>query len=374
MKRLKLFLLLTVVFYLLTCSANQVDIQPEFTQSAYQVEIQPEFRNVILFIGDGMGFYHQFAAYITNKNDYILERCHAVGIVKTAAANDFTTESAAAGTAIACGEKTDNGMLGVRPDTTRLKSMLEYAADDGRSTGIVVTCELTHATPAAFVAHVGKRSENEIIALDLARSKINVAIGGGRKYFENRTDGMNLTDSMKLKGFRVAYTLNEMKAVQEGNLLGLFADISPSRYPARGELLVEGVKTAINILNKNPKGFFLMVEGSQIDWVAHDNNQERVLSEMLDFNRAVKIAFDFAESDRKTLVLVTADHETGGMLITDGNLENGSLTMNFAVTGHTGVPVPLYAFGVGAEKFTGIYENTEILPKVLELYRINRYR
>ena len=113
-----------------------------------------------------------------------------------------------------------------------------------------------------------------------------------------------------------------------------------------------------------------MVEGSNIDGGGHANNQESLVNETLDFNHAVKVAFDFAERDGKTLVIVTADHETGGLTLTSGNLQTGNLTAAFSTKGHTGVPVPVYAFGPGAEKFTGIYENTEILPKVLALYRI----
>jgi alkaline phosphatase len=358
-KKIKFFLFLPVVFILITgCSKP--------------AEETPKVRNVILLIGDGMGLNQMYAGYTVNRGNLAIARFPVVGLSKTSAANNYTTDSAAGGTAIACGEKTNNGMLGVRPDGTHLKSMLVYAAENGLSTGMVVSCELTHATPAAFVANVSSRSENEDIALDLARSKINVAIGGGRKFFEDRADSKNLTDSMKARGFRVAYTLDEVKAVREGNLLGLLAEVSPQRYPARGELLPEGVATAINILNQNKKGFFLMVEGSQIDWAAHDNDQESVVNEVLDFDRAVKIALDFAERDGQTLVIVAADHETGGMSIRRGNLETGDLTANFSTTSHTGVPVPVYAFGPGAMKFTGIYENTEFLPKILELYRINR--
>jgi len=323
-------------------------------------------------IGDGMGLYHQYAAYTANKGSLAIERCQYVGLVKTHAANGYITDSAAAGTAIACGEKTDNGMLGVRPDGSHLKSMLEYAADDGLAVGMVVTCELTHATPAAFVAHVKGRSENENIALAFARSKINVAIGGGRKFFEERTDAKNLTDSMKSKGFSVAYTMDEVKAVQGGNLLALLAEVSLQRYPARGEMLPDAVDKAINILNQNKKGFFLMVEGSQIDWAAHDNNQEDVVNEMLDFDRAVKAAFDFAERDGQTLVIVTADHETGGMTITGGNLQTGNLITAYSTKGHTGAPVPVYTFGPGAEMFSGIFDNTEFLQKVLKLYGISK--
>jgi alkaline phosphatase len=359
MYRIKFLLLLPVVCFLFTGCTNQS-------------EKQPVVRNVILLIGDGMGLYHQYVAYTANKGSFEVERCQYVGIAKTAAANNYITDSAAAGTAIACGEKTNNGMLGVLPDGTPLKSMLEYAAENGRTTGMVVSCELTHATPAAFVAHVDSRSENDDIALDLAHNNINVAIGGGRKFFEERADGKNLSDSMKAKGFSVAYTVDEVKSVRNGNLLGLLAEVSPERYPARGEMLTAGTETAINILNQNKKGFFLMVEGSQIDWAAHENNQGEVISEMLDFDRTIKIALDFAERDGQTLVIVTADHETGGMLITRGNLQSGNMTLSFTSTGHAGVPVPVYAYGPGAERFTGIYENTEFLPKVLGLLGIKR--
>ena len=330
----------------------------------------PQVRNVILMIGDGIGLAHQYAAYTANSGVLALERCQTVGLVKTYASNNYITDSAAAGTAIACGEKTNNGMLGVCPDSSRLKSMLEFAADNALSTGIVVTCELTHATPAAFYAHVISRGEYENIALDFVRSKINVAIGGGRKYFENREDEKNLTDTMKAKGFQVAYTMDEMKTVEKGDLLALLADVGLERYPARGEMLPEAVTAAINILNQNGKGFFLMVEGSYIDWGGHSNDQEIVENEMLDFGRAIQAAFDFAERDGQTLVIVTADHETGGMSITGGHLQTGNLTTAFSTTGHTGIPVPSYAFGPGAELFTGFFNNTAFLPKVLGLFGI----
>ena len=361
MKKIIIILFLPVILFLAgCCSTTTKTVAP------------PPVRNVILMIGDGMSLNHMYAAYTVNKGSLAIERCQFVGLAKTHSANRYVTDSAAAGTAISCGEKTDNGMLGVRPDGSRLKSMLEYAADNDLATGVVVTCELTHATPAAFVAHVNGRSENENIAMDFARSKINVAIGGGRKYFEDRTDNQNVTDLMKAKGFRVAYTMDEVKATQEGNLLALLAEVGLEAYPARGEMLPEAVDVAINILNQHKKGFFLMVEGSQIDWAAHDNDQERTVNEVLDFDRAVKAAFDFAERDGQTLVIVTADHDTGGMGIANGWLPTGDLTATFASKGHTGIPVPVYAFGQGAENFSGIFDNTKILPKVLDLFQIVR--
>jgi len=361
MKKIFTFLLLPAILILAGSAAT---IEKSFAQTPV--------RNVILMIGDGMGLNHMYAAYTVNRGALAIERCQYVGIVKTHAANSYIADSAAAGTAIACGENTNNGMVGIRPDGTHLKSLLEYAADNNLATGMVVTCELTHATPASFVAHVGGRSENENIAMAFAHSKINVCIGGGRKYFEDRSDNQNVTEMMKAKGFRVAYTMEEVKATQEGNLLALLADVALRTYPARGEMLPEAVNTAINILNQNPKGFFLMVEGSQIDWEAHGNSQEGTVNEVLDFDRAVKVAFDFAERDGNTLVIVTADHETGAMSIIDGNLQTGDLKTAFASTGHTAAPVPVYSFGPGAEKFTGIFNNTEFLPRILELYQIRR--
>ena len=359
MKKIRIFLVLSAIWI--------------FAGYSLSAETPPQVRNVILMIGDGMGLAQQYAACMANSGNLAIERCQYVGLSKTHSANGYITDSAASGTAIACGEKTYNGMLGLTPDSIRLKSMLEYAADNDLSTGMVVTCELTHATPAAFIAHVGRRSENESIATAFTESKINVCIGGGRNFFENRKDGKNLTATMQSKGFHVAYTMDEVKAVQEGNLLALLADVALEPYPDRGEMLPEAVSAAINILNQNEKGFFLMVEGSQIDWGAHGNNQEYMVNEMLDFDRAVKAAFDFAERDGQTLVIVTADHETGGLAITGGNPQTGKLVTAFATKGHTGIPVPVYSFGPGAELFTGIFDNTEFLPKVLGLLGIDRH-
>ncbi|MDR2037626.1 MAG: alkaline phosphatase [Bacteroidales bacterium] len=362
MKIFKFLLILPVICFFTGC-------HPSAQKLATPAPETVRVRNVILMIGDGMGLAHQYAVCKGNK---AVERCQYVGLAKTYSANDYTTDSAAAGTAIACGEKTNNGMLGQRPDSSRLVSMLEYAAGNDLSTGVVVTCELTHATPAAFVAHVNNRNENENIAADYTQSPVNVCIGGGRKYFENRTDSKNLTETMRSKGFRVAYTMDEVKSVHEGNLLALLADVALEPYPARGEMLPEAITAAINILNRNGKGFFLMVEGSQIDWAGHANDQTHLMNEMLDFDRAVHTAFDFAAQDGHTLVIVTADHETGGLTIPGGNLQTCEPAMAFSTKGHTGVPVPVYAFGPDAEMFTGIYDNTAFLPKILNLLGIKK--
>lgn len=328
----------------------------------------PKVKNVIILIGDGMGTTQVYAGLTGNKGSLNVERCRFVGFSKTYSASDYITDSAAGGTAIACGTKTYNGAIGVDAQGNPVKSMLEYASENGLATGVVVSCNVTHATPASFVAHQEKRSMAEEIAADFAKSNLTVFIGGGRKNFEERSDKQNLTDQLKAKGFTVAYTLEDAKKVTSGKLAALVADEHPEKYPERGELLPEGVQKAIDLLKQNDKGFCLMVEGSQIDWACHGNRTEETVSEMIDFDRTIKVAFDYADKDPNTLVIITADHETGGMSLTGGDFATGEVKAEWGTKGHSSVMVPVFAYGAGACEFAGIYQNSDILPKVLKLY------
>lgn len=319
-------------------------------------------------IGDGMGVSQVYAGMTANKGSLYLEKSQFVGFSKTYSANSYITDSAAGGTAIATGTKTNNGAIGVDPDGNPVKSILEYAAENGLSTGVIASCAITHATPASFVAHQPKRGMQEEIAVDFFNSDITLFIGGGKRYFSDRSDGVNLLPKLAEKGFQLAFTMEEIKELTTGRLAGLVADEHPASYPERGEFLPESVESAINLLKGNDKGFFLMVEGSQIDWAGHGNDTEAVVNEMLDFDRAIKVAFDYADQEPNTLVVITADHETGGMALTGGDLSTGDVEGTFATTGHTSVMVPVFAYGAGAEQFAGIYENTEIFAKLLALY------
>lgn len=331
-------------------------------------ETAPQVKNVIVMIGDGMGVNQVYAGLTANRGVLHLEQCQFVGFSKTYSANSYITDSAAGGTAIACGVKTDNGAIGVDTDGNPVKSILEYAAENGLSTGVVASCAVTHATPASFVAHQPSRKMEEEIAADFVNSGITLFIGGGKKYFDARSDNQNLLDTLKAKGFQVALTLDDVKKVTTGRLAGLVADEHPAPYPERGEFLPESVEAAINLLKNDDKGFCLMVEGSQIDWACHANEKEATVNEMLDFDRAIKVAFDYADQDPNTLVIITADHETGGMTLTGGDLSTGKVEAVYASKGHTSVMVPVFAYGAGAIEFAGIYQNTDILTKILKLY------
>ncbi len=209
----------------------------------------------------------------------------------------------------------------------------------------------------------------EEIASDFLKTDIDVFIGGGKDHFVKRKDSLNLVDELIEKGYQVYYEMDQISQVHSGKLVGLTADVhNPSILEGRGDMLTEATNTALNILEKDSDGFFLMIEASQIDWGGHGNHTEYIIFEMLDFDKAIGEVLAFAENNGNTLVVITADHETGGLTLIGGDLKTGEVKANFGTTGHTGVLVPVYAFGPGAEEFTGIYENTEIFEKFLKLY------
>ena len=362
MKRTLLFTILIPLFALQWSACSK----------SVKTETEPEVKNVILMIGDGMGVSQVYAALTANMGKLELERSQYVGFSKTYSADKYITDSAAGGTAIACGVKTNNGSIGLDADGNPAKSLLEYAQENQMLTGVVVSCDVTHATPAAFVAHQANRNMVEEIAQDFANSELDVFIGGGKSRFDNRADSVNLLDQLTEKDFQIAFTMEEAQKVTSGKLAALLAEEHPAQYPERGELLPEGVQLAIDLMKDSEKGFCLMVEGSQIDWGGHANDTEYINKEMLDFDRAIKVAFDYADQDPHTLVIITADHETGGMAIVGGDFETGEVKASYVTGGHSAVMVPVFAYGAQAGKFSGIYENTDILSKILELYGIER--
>ncbi len=327
-------------------------------------------KNVIFLIGDGMGLAQIYSAMVANGNSLELERCKHVGFSKTYSANKYTTDSAAGGTALATGVKTTNGMIGMNPDSVAVESILEQASRNGMATGIVVACALTHATPAAYIAHQVHRNMNEEIAADYLKTDIDVFIGGGKKYFDKRKDGRNLIDELEAKDYQIAYTMDEVQSVKAGKLAGLLFDKHPEAMPNRGNFLPEATEKAVDLLKKNKKGFFMMIEGSQIDWGGHRNDNDMIIREMLDFDATIGKVLDFARKDRKTLVIITADHETGGLSMPSGNIEQRQSKAEFSTKGHSGIPVPVFAFGPGAEEFTGFMENIVFKERIAKLLKL----
>ncbi len=324
-------------------------------------------QNIILFIGDGMGVAHITAGKIAAGTLH-LERFPVSGLVTTHSANRLVTESAAATTALATGKKTNNRAVSVLPDGTPLKTLFEYARDLGKSIGVVVTSSVTHATPAAFMAHVDNRYKQAEIAEQIVNSGIDVLIGGGWAYFtpasnqgSRRKDDKNLLAVLES---RMPLVLSAEKISAYSDSQKLAALLAPDGLPAaadRDYTLARLTRTAIQILSKNANGFVLMVEGSQIDWAAHDKDAPTIISEILDLDEAVGAALNFAQSAGRTLIVVTADHETGGFAVHDGSIQDRQVSETaFTTGGHTASMVPIFAYGPSSADFSGILDISRV--------------
>ena len=330
-------------------------------------------KNIIIFIGDGMGVSQLYAAMTVHGQKFNIEEFPYAGLIKTYSADNYITDSGAAGTAIAAGEKTNNGMIGVKPDGTPVSSITETANKNGLASGVVSTSTITHATPASFVAHNAGRGNVEAIANDFLNGTIDVFIGGGENHFRRRRDSVDLTIELKEQGFDVVYTMEDLKSFTSTKIAGLLAKGDmPKAAEGRMGMLREMTIKAIETLSKNKKGFVLMVEGSMIDWGAHAGDIEYTVAEVIDFDDAVGAALDFAKADGKTLVVVTADHETGGLALTGGDIASKTVTAKFTSNDHTATMVPVFSFGPGAERFSGINENTFFYGEFVELLGLEK--
>lgn len=358
MKRLKLLSILVAVSAFYSCT-------PALELSSDRTS---QVKNVILMIGDGMGLPDVYAAMTVAGAELNFSKCEYIGLQTNYSNDNYVTDSGASGTALATGSKTNNGSIGVDSNGNPVKSILELAENSGFATGLVSTSAITHATPASFIAHQSSRGSYEEIAKDFLKTDVDVMIGGGYDHFGKRSDKVNLIDSLQAHGYQVATNLQEViNASDNRKLAGFTAGIhNPYRLKGRGNMLPEATSKAISILSKNKKGFFLMVEGSEIDFAGHANAQDTLVDEVLDFNEAVGRALNFARQDGNTLVIVTADHETGGVTLVKGNRANRSVEMKFSTKDHTGVMIPVYAFGPGSREFAGMYDNTDICKKMKE--------
>ncbi len=336
---------------------------------AYEtIEFAERPKNIILFIGDGMSIAQISAAMYASKDPQYIEAMPVVGLHKTHSSNDLITDSAASATAFATGKKTYNNAVGVDTDTLPLYTIAEEARDRGYATGLVTTVPITHATPAAFFAHQPNRVFSEKIALDLAASGADLLIGGGKKFFDRRKDDRNLLAEMQKKGYRTENYLNrnldEIALGNEDKLIYLTADSSPLGVGEGRDYLPFAAKFSPRFLERrSEKGFFLMIEAGQIDWAGHAKDGRRVLSEMKDFNLALGNVLRYAAENKETLVIVTADHETGGLAL-NKNGKSRKPKLEFTTNGHTAQMTTLFAYGPGAQYFSGIYDNTAVYRKM----------
>lgn len=327
---------------------------------------------VIFMVGDGMGLTQITAGMYANNRRLNLERCRVIGLHKPYSGSHLVTDSAAGATAFSCGIKTYNYAVGVDMDTIPCKTILEEAIERGFATGIVATSTIVHATPASFYAHNFYRKNYEDIAEELVNSNIDYIVGGGLKYFRNRTkDDRDLTAEMDSIGYNISnYFLEDFEQIKPDKSAP-FAFITSHDDPlpaASGrDYLLKATLDGLEYLNnKSESGFFFLVEGSQIDWGGHSNNGEFIISEMIDFDNTIGAVLRFADRNPGTLVIITADHEAGGCAIQPESSWD-KMQFKFTTDGHTGTMVPVFAYGAGADLFAGIYENTAIYHKIKAL-------
>lgn len=329
--------------------------------------------NIILMIGDGMGLTQITAGMYSNGNMLNLERFPVIGLHKSYSSDNLITDSAAGATAFSAGQKTYNGAIGVDNDSTALYTILEEAEANGLATGMVSTSTIVHATPASFIAHQAQRSYYEAIAADFLKTDIDLFIGGGKKYFDRREDERDLLAEFKAKGYQVSNyfekSLDRVNVNYQTNFAYLTADSDPLTVEQGRTYLKPASIMACGFLDKHIKdaGFFLMIEGAQIDWGGHANNSQYIITEMIDFDNTIGAVLDFAAKDGNTLVIVTADHETGGYAINPGSTHD-SIVGAFTSEYHTAALIPVFAYGPGSELFNGIYENTEIYYKMRDAF------
>ena len=332
-------------------------------------------KSVILFIGDGLGVSQLTAAIMNNVGSNFMRFTNG-GLVLTSASNSWITDSASSATAISTGVKTYNGAIGVDDDQNDLKVLVEYASELGLSTGLIATSSITHATPASFAAHNASRHKEFEIALQLSESDLDVIIGGGLKFFlpedgeGKRKDNRNLLNEMKNRNFAVVYNMEDLLSLDKEKTDKVIALLSYEAIDKKKNpslKLADMTAVAIQILGENEKGFFLMVEGSQIDWEAHDNEYEKMLFQLEDFNEAVGVGLDYAATRNEVLILVTADHETGGLTLLQGVHRSNEFEEKWSTHGHSGSSVPLLATGAGSELFGGVMEIDELGRRLISL-------
>jgi len=342
-----------------------------------------EVKNVILMVGDGMGLSQLSSIYYFNDGkEPNFSRFKNIGLMNTSSAKQKITDSAAGATAFATGQKSYNGAISVDTLEKDLETIIEVIQGKGVKSGLVATSSITHATPACFYSHAVSRSMAEDIAKDLVKSGVDFFAGGGLKFFNKRTDGIDMYRELIKKGFELDTTLlNPLKKLNKQKRYGyLMAENGlKSKLEGRDDFLLDATELALSYLQDSEEGFFLMVEGSQIDWEGHAHNGKGIIEEVKDFDKAVGVALDFAEVDGETLVIVTADHETGGFALAptakDSSWQYNDIHPTFykgaddpamSYAAHTTTLIPVLAYGPGSDLFQGFYQNNDIFHKIMK--------
>ncbi|GAO44049.1 alkaline phosphatase [Flavihumibacter petaseus] len=342
-----------------------------FSNHAYQPTYKSDgatrkVKNIILLIGDGTGLAQWYAGYTANKGQLNVFRMRHIGLSKTSSHDNFVTDSAPGSTAFSSGEKTNNRYVGVDHTGAPLTLLPMILAMKKIRTGLVTCGDITDATPADFYAHRMDRDSSAAIFTDLGRSPVQFVWGAGNKSFTPA-----IQKQLEDQQFHVTTSIDSVPLKTVSKWVVLDDRAGRSVLGQRGNWLPDAFSKALQVLGSGESGFFLMTEGAQIDYGGHGNNLPYVATEVIDFDEVVGRALQFADANGETLVIVTADHETGGLSLLDGNYSTGSISGQFATGHHTAMPVPVFAYGPQAQLFQGVYENTALFGKMLKALGIN---
>lgn len=333
-------------------------------------------KNIILLIGDGTSLAQLYAGYTANKGALNLFQMMNIGLSKTSSYDNYITDSAPGSTAISSGIKTNNRYVGVDHTGKAVPLIPMFAAKRKIKTGIITCGDIADATPADFYAHQSSRDDAKAILKDLLNSSVDILMGSGDESLNN-VDILKESDKAKISDdivselsskYKLVSSVDSVKENTKDKWIVIEKKAGLSMLDGRGSWLQQAFAKTINILSKNKEGFFMLAEGAQIDYGGHDNSIGYVATEVMDFDKTIGDALRFADKDGETLVIVTADHETGGLTLLDGDYSKGYVSGQFSTNDHTALPVQVFAYGPQSFRFRGVYENTALFKKILDAY------
>jgi alkaline phosphatase len=351
-------------------------------QPTYKTDgIDKPVKNVILLIGDGTGLAQLYAGYTANKGDLNIFKMLNIGLSKTSSYDNYVTDSAPGSTSISSGVKTNNRFIGVDHTGAVLPLLPVFLEKKNIKTGLVTCGDITDATPADFYAHQSERDDAIKILQDLKTAPIDILIGSGNESLDNvdllNEPGKEHINEAVINQLQSKYTVvtsvDSVKENENKKWVVIEKKAGLSMLKGRGDWLQNAFSKTVDILSKNKEGFFLMTEGAQVDYGGHANSLPYVATEVIDFDKVVGKALQFADEDGETLVIVTADHETGGLTLLGGDYAKGFVFGQFATNDHTAIPVPVFAYGPQSQMFRGMYENTALFSKILKVFGIAQY-
>lgn len=321
-------------------------------------------KNVIVLISDGgAGQAQMWATATANGGMLNLMQMKNIGLLNTRPVNDYTTDSAGAGTALATGQKTRNRRIGTDSLGNRIENITEVLSAKGVRTGIISNDGITGATPSAYYAHQPERDMSQEIAEDLLASPADLVIAAPVGAFAAK-DSL-LTKELRNKKVAVCNQLEQLDRIPlDQRVICLRGD----DYETDFRLIEESFDSAVTRLSTGKKGFFAMIEGAKVDKGGHANDLHTVVDEYLSFDRLVGKALEYADQNGETLILVLSDHETGGLALLDGDYRTGTIMGNFFTSDHTGIPTLLYAYGPCSQNFCGFAENSSLFDRILNFY------